>query len=85
MNVTTTLSRHRAPGPRQNVNSIQNATYCSLKHHSKRETSLSVIVGKIVTGYPALLDRVWTSEVSHEHIVVEIQVICEEKTNREYS
>jgi hypothetical protein len=77
-----------------NVNSNQNATSCCLlKHHSKRATRVGVVNGVAViiiiipkrfAGDMALLDRVWTSVVAREPIiVVEPQRICEEKTDQE--
>jgi hypothetical protein len=73
------------------MNSNQNAMYCSLKHHSKRATSRIVVVNGVAVIIPnklagdiaIVLDKVWTSVVAREHIVVEIQIICEEKTNTE--
>jgi hypothetical protein len=41
---------------------------------SKRATSLISVTR---AGDLAILNRVWTSEVAHEHIVVEIQLVCE--------
>jgi hypothetical protein len=72
------------------MNSNQNAMYGSLKHHSKRATSRIVVVNGVaviiqnrLAGDKAILGRVWTSVVAREHIVVEIQLICEQKTNQE--
>ena len=66
--VTTTLARCRAP-VFQNKNSNQNATCSSLKHHSKRATS----VGIHITGDSAKMDRVWTRVVAREPIAKENQ------------
>jgi hypothetical protein len=63
------------------MNSNQNATYCFLVKQSKRATSVGEVVGQQVTGDPAILDRVWTSVVARENIVVEIQIFC--TVNRE--
>jgi hypothetical protein len=81
MYVTTTLARRRA-SVFLSMNSNQNATYCFLKQ-SKRATSVSEVVGHRATGDPAMLDRVWTSVVAREHIVVEIQIFCKQRTNQE--
>ena len=75
----TTLAHCRAP-VFLNVNSNQNATYCSLKHHSKRVTSL---IG-VITGDIAIFINIdWTSVTACERIVVEMQLSYEEKTNKE--
>jgi hypothetical protein len=55
-----------------NVNSNKNATYSSLKHHSKRATSVGVVEIEKVTGDIAFHNKVWTGVTAGEHIVVEI-------------
>jgi hypothetical protein len=56
------------------------ATCCSLKHHSKRVTSL---IG-VITGDIAIFINIgWTSVTARERIVVEMQLSYEEKTNQE--
>jgi hypothetical protein len=64
-----------------------NATYSSLKHHSKRAASIGVVGSVIVTGDKAIYINIdWTSVTAREHIVVEKQLICEtENKPREYS
>ena len=61
-----------------------------LKHHSRRATSRIVVVNGVAiviknrfAGDIAIIDRVFTSVVAREQIVVEKQIICEEKTNQE--
>jgi hypothetical protein len=44
---------------------------------SKRATSVSVVVGELVTRDIAILDKGWTHVVTGKLIVVEIQIICE--------
>jgi hypothetical protein len=65
------------------MNSNQTATYCSLVKQSKRATSVGEVVGQRVTGDLAMPDRVWTSVVAREHIVVEIRKysVNREQTN----
>jgi hypothetical protein len=62
-----------------------------LKHHSKRATSgggvvngVAIAIQNSFAGDIATPDRVWTSVVAREPIVVEKQTICEEKRNQEY-
>jgi ribosomal protein S8E len=62
-----------------------------LKHHSKRATSgggvvngVAVAIQNSFAGDIATPDRVWTSVVARETVVVEKQTICQEKTNQEY-
>jgi hypothetical protein len=60
-----------------------------LKHHSKRATRVAVVNGFAVViqnrfaGDKAIINRVRTSVVAREHIVVETQPICKEKRNQE--
>jgi predicted N-acetyltransferase YhbS len=67
------------------MNSNQSEMYCIVlfdEHHSKRVTSLGVIV----TGDPALFDSFGARVVARERIVVEAQNSCEtESKSREYS
>ena len=52
---------------------------------SKRATSVSVVMGgackPIVTGDPALSDKVWTSVVPCEHIVIDYENPCDKTDN----
>jgi hypothetical protein len=48
---------------------------------SKRATSVSVILIPRVAGDTAEVDKVGTSVVAREHIVEEIQLICDTENN----
>jgi hypothetical protein len=70
MNGMTTRAHCRAPYC-LNLNLNQNAARCSLKQ-SKRATSLGVIIGQIITGYPAISNSYWTCVAARKIIAIEI-------------